>query len=41
MLFLMIALRQAGSADLTGMLAGTIAMMGSFGPGDGSCQSVQ
>ena len=32
MLFLMIALRQAGSADLTGMLAGTIAMMGSFGP---------
>lgn len=32
MLFLMIALRQAGSVDLTGMLVGTIAMMGSFGP---------
>lgn len=32
MLFLMIALRQRGSVDLTGMLVGTIAMMGSFGP---------
>lgn len=32
MLFLMIALRQAGSVELTGMLVGTIAMMGSFGP---------
>lgn len=32
MLFLMIALRQAGSVDFTGMLVGTIAMMGSFGP---------
>ena len=32
MLFLMIALRQTGSVDLTGMLVGTIAMMGSFGP---------
>ncbi len=32
MLFLMIGLKQAGSADLTGMLVGTIAMMGSFGP---------
>lgn len=32
MLFLMIALRQAGNVDLTGMLVGTIAMMGSFGP---------
>ena len=32
MLFLMIALRQAGSVDLTGMLVGAIAMMGSFGP---------
>ncbi len=32
MLFLMIALRQAGGVDLTGMLVGTIAMMGSFGP---------
>ena len=32
MLFLMIGLRQAGSVDLTGMLTGTIAMMGSFGP---------
>lgn len=32
MLFLMIALRQAGNVDLTGMLVGTIAVMGSFGP---------
>ena len=32
MLFLMIALRQTGSVDLTGMLVGTIAMLGSFGP---------
>ena len=32
MLFLMIALKQAGGVDLTGMLVGTIAMMGSFGP---------
>ena len=32
MLFLMIGMRQAGSVDLTGMLVGTIAMMGSFGP---------
>ena len=32
MLFLMIALRQSGSVDLAGMLVGTIAMMGSFGP---------
>lgn len=32
MLFLMIGLRQTGSVDLTGMLVGTIAMMGSFGP---------
>lgn len=32
MLFLMIALRQTGSVDLTGMLVCTIAMMGSFGP---------
>ena len=32
MLFLMIALRQEGNVDLTGMLVGTIAMMGSFGP---------
>ena len=32
MLFLMIGLRQAGGVDLTGMLVGTIAMMGSFGP---------
>ena len=32
MLFLMIGLKQAGSVDLTGMLVGTIAMMGSFGP---------
>ena len=32
MLFLMIVLRRAGSVDLTGMLVGTIAMMGSFGP---------
>ena len=32
MLFLMISLKQAGSVDLTGMLVGTIAMMGSFGP---------
>lgn len=32
MLFLMIVLKQAGSVDLTGMLTGTAAMMGSFGP---------
>ena len=32
MLFLMIGLRQAGGVDLTGMLVGTMAMMGSFGP---------
>ena len=32
MLFLLILLRQEGSVDLTGMLVGTIAMMGSFGP---------
>ncbi len=32
MLFLMIGLKQSGSVDLTGMLAGTVAMMGSFGP---------
>ncbi len=32
MLFLMISLKQAGGVDLTGMLVGTIAMMGSFGP---------
>lgn len=32
MLFLMIGLMQAGQVSLTGMLAGTIAMMGSFGP---------
>ena len=32
MLFLMIALRQTGRVDLAGMLTGTIAMMGSFGP---------
>ena len=32
MLFLMIGLRQAGEVDLTGMLVGTMAMMGSFGP---------
>ena len=32
MLFLMIGMSQAGSVDLTGMLVGTIAMMGSFGP---------
>ena len=32
MLFLMIGLRQTGGVDLTGMLVGTIAMMGSFGP---------
>ena len=31
-LFLMIGLRQTGRVDLTGMLVGTIAMMGSFGP---------
>ena len=32
MLFLMIALRQAEAVSVTGMLVGTIAMMGSFGP---------
>ena len=32
MLSLMIALRQAGSVDFTGMLGGTVAMLGSFGP---------
>ena len=32
MLFLMIALKQAGSVDMTSMLTGTVAMMGSFGP---------
>lgn len=32
MLFLLVYLKQAGSVDLTGMLTGTIAMMGSFGP---------
>lgn len=32
MLFLIIALRQTGRVDLAGMLTGTIAMMGSFGP---------
>lgn len=32
MLFLMIGLRQWGSVDLTGMVVGTVAMMGSFGP---------
>lgn len=32
MLFLMIILKQAGEASMTGMLVGTIAMMGSFGP---------
>lgn len=32
MLFLMITLKQAGIVDLTGMIVGTIAMMGSFGP---------
>ena len=32
MLFLLILLKQEGSVDLTGMLVGTIAMMGSFGP---------
>ena len=32
MLFLMIALKQAGAVDGTGMVVGTIAMMGSFGP---------
>ena len=32
MLFLMIILRQAGEVSMTGMLVGTIAMMGSFGP---------
>ena len=32
MLFLMIGLMQAGQVSLTGMLVGTIAMMGSFGP---------
>lgn len=31
-LFLMIGLMQAGQVSLTGMLVGTIAMMGSFGP---------
>lgn len=31
MLFLMIILRQAGEVSMTGMLVGTIAMMGSFG----------
>lgn len=32
MLFLMIVLEQAGTVDAAGMTAGTIAMMGSFGP---------
>lgn len=32
MLFLMIALKQAGDVSVTGMVVGTIAMMGSFGP---------
>ncbi len=32
MLFLMIGLKQAGTVDMTGMVVGTIAMMGSFGP---------
>ncbi|HJD46601.1 MAG TPA: ABC transporter ATP-binding protein/permease [Candidatus Mediterraneibacter norfolkensis] len=32
MLFLMIGLRQSGSVDITGMVVGTVAMMGSFGP---------
>lgn len=32
MLFLMIILKQAGEVSMTGMLVGTIAMMGSFGP---------
>lgn len=32
MLFLMIGLKQAGAVDVTGMVVGTIAMMGSFGP---------
>ena len=32
MLFLMIILRQAGEVSMTGVLVGTIAMMGSFGP---------
>lgn len=32
MLSLMIGLRQTGSADITGMLVCTVAMMGSFGP---------
>ena len=32
MLFLMILLKQAGEVSVTGMLVGTIAMMGSFGP---------
>lgn len=31
-LFLMILLKQAGEVSVTGMLVGTIAMMGSFGP---------
>ena len=32
MLFLLIAQKQAGMVSLTGLLVGTIAMMGSFGP---------
>jgi ABC-type multidrug transport system fused ATPase/permease subunit len=32
MLFLMIILKQAGEVSMTGMLVGTISMMGSFGP---------
>lgn len=32
MLFLLVALKQTGTVSLTGMLTGTIAMMGSFGP---------
>ena len=32
MLFLLIAQKQAGTVSLTGLLVGTIAMMGSFGP---------
>ena len=32
MLFLTIAQKQGGNVDLTGMLVGTVAMMGSFGP---------
>ena len=32
MLSLMIGLRQSGSVDLIGMVVGTVAMMGSFGP---------